>query len=146
MFKHILIPTDGSSVAAKAIQAGVALAGEMGAKVTGFCAEGPPPQRYKDGLVVPHELHAELERRSREYAERNVAEIEKAARTAGVKFESLVVQSGMPYQAIIDAAQELKCDAIFMASHGHRGFAGLLLGSVTNQVLTHSKIPVLVFR
>ena len=82
MFKHILIPTDGSSVAAKAIQAGVALAGEMGAKVTGFCAEEPPPHRYKDGLVVPQELHAELERRSRECAERNVAEIEKAARTA----------------------------------------------------------------
>jgi nucleotide-binding universal stress UspA family protein len=57
-----------------------------------------------------------------------------------------VVQSGMPYQAIIDAARERKCDAIFMASHGHRGFTGLLLGSVTNQVLTHSKIPVLVFR
>jgi nucleotide-binding universal stress UspA family protein len=146
MFKHILIPTDGSSVAAKAIQAGVALASEMGAKVTGFCAEEPPQNRYKDGLVVPHELHAELERRSREYAERNVAEIEKAARTAGVAFEPLVVQSGMPYQAIIDAAQEKKCDAIFMASHGHRGFTGLLLGSVTNQVLTHSKIPVLVFR
>jgi nucleotide-binding universal stress UspA family protein len=146
MFKHILIPTDGSSVAAKAIQAGVALASEMGAKVTGFCAEEPPQHRYKDGLVVPHELHAELERRSREYAERNVAEIEKAARTAGVAFEPLVVQSGMPYQAIIDAAQDKKCDAIFMASHGHRGFAGLLLGSVTNQVLTHSKIPVLVFR
>jgi nucleotide-binding universal stress UspA family protein len=146
MFKHILIPTDGSSVAAKAIQAGVALASEMGAKVTGFCAEEPPQNRYKDGLVVPHELHAELERRSREYAERNVAEIEKAARTAGVAFEPLVVQSGMPYQAIIDAAQEKKCDAIFMASHGHRGFTGLLLGSVTNQVLTHSTIPVLVFR
>jgi nucleotide-binding universal stress UspA family protein len=146
MFKHILIPTDGSSVAAKAIQAGVALASEMGAKVTGFCAEEPPQNRYKDGLVVPHELHAELERRSREYAERNVAEIEKAARTAGVAFEPLVVRSGMPYQAIIDAAQEKKCDAIFMASHGHRGFTGLLLGSVTNQVLTHSKIPVLVFR
>ena len=146
MFKHILIPTDGSSVAAKAIQAGVALASEMGAKVTGFCAEEPPQNRYKDGLVVPHELHAELERRSREYAERNVAEIEKAARTAGVAFEPLVVRSGLPYQAIIDAARERKCDAIFMASHGHRGFTGLLLGSVTNQVLTHSKIPVLVFR
>jgi nucleotide-binding universal stress UspA family protein len=146
MFKHILIPTDGSSVAAKAIQAGVALASEMGAKVTGFCAEEPPQNRYKDGLVVPHDLHVELERRSREYAERNVAEIEKAARTAGVAFEPLVVRSGLPYQAIIDAAQEKSCDAIFMASHGHRGFTGLLLGSVTNQVLTHSKIPVLVFR
>ena len=146
MFKHILIPTDGSSVAAKAIEAGVALAGEMGAKVTGFCAEEPPQHRYKDGLAVPRELYIELERRSREHAERNVAEIESAARTAGVTFEPLVVQSVMPYQAIIAAAEEKRCDAIFMASHGHRGLTGLLLGSVTNQVLTHSKIPVLVFR
>lgn len=146
MFKHILIPTDGSSVATKAIQAGVALAKDMGAKVTGFCAEEPLLHRYRDGFAVQRELHLELARRSREYAERNVAEVATAARAAGVPFEPLVVQSVMPFQAIIDAAQEKQCDAIFMASHGHRGLTGLILGSVTNQVLTHSKIPVLVFR
>jgi nucleotide-binding universal stress UspA family protein len=146
MFKHILIPTDGSSVAAKAIQASITLAKEMGAKVTGFCAEHPPLHRYQDGFSVRRELQAELERRSREYAERSVAEVAKAAKAAGVAFEPLVVRSVMPYQAIIDAAEEKKCDAIFMASHGHRGVTGLVLGSVTNQVLTHSKIPVLVFR
>jgi nucleotide-binding universal stress UspA family protein len=146
MFKHILIPTDGSSVAAKAIQAGIALAKEMGAKVTGFCAEEPPVRPYRNGFAVPPEIAVELKRRCREYAERNVAEIEKAAKAAGIAFETLVVTSDRPYQAIIDAASERKCDVICMGSHGHRGFTGLVLGSVTNQVLTHSSIPVVVLR
>jgi nucleotide-binding universal stress UspA family protein len=146
MFKHILIPTDGSTVAAKAIQAGVALAKEMGAKVTGFYAVEPPMQVYKEGFSVAPEVVEEFERRAREYAERSVAEIGKAAQAAGVAFEPLVVKSVRPYQAIIDAATTSQCDAICMGSHGHRGLAGLVLGSVTNKVLTHSKIPVLVFR
>ena len=147
MYKHILIPTDGSEVAAKAIHAGVALAKEMGARVTGFCAEELRPiHLHNDGYRIEKDLVAELDRRSREYAERSVARIAEAAKAAGVAFDACVVKSGKPYQAIIDAAAERKCDVIFMASHGHRGLTGLLLGSVTNNVLTHSKIPVLVFR
>ena len=147
MFKHILIPTDGSEVATKAITAGVELAKEMGAKVTGFYAEEPRPLHlHNGGHRVEHDLVAEFDRRSREYAERSVSRIADAAKAAGVAFEARVAKSMKPYQAIIDAAAEQKCDVIFMASHGHRGLAGLLLGSVTNNVLTHSKIPVLVFR
>jgi nucleotide-binding universal stress UspA family protein len=147
MYKHILIPTDGSDVAAKAINAGVALAKEMGAKVTGFYAEEPRPiHLHNDGYRVEKDLLAELDRRSHDYAERSVARIADSAKAAGVAFEAYVVKSVKPYQAIIDAAAEKKCDVIFMASHGHRGLTGLLLGSVTNNVLTHSKIPVLVFR
>jgi nucleotide-binding universal stress UspA family protein len=147
MYQHILIPTDGSDVAAKAINAGVALAKEMGAKVTGFYAEEPRPiHLHNDGYRVEKDLLAELDRRSHDYAERCVARIADAAKAAGVAFEACVVKSVKPYQAIIDAAAERKCDVIFMASHGHRGLTGLLLGSVTNNVLTHSKIPVLVFR
>jgi len=147
MFKHILIPTDGSNIAAKAIGAGVRLAAEMGAKVTGFHAEQPRPTHlHVDGYAVEQDLIAELDRRSHQFAERCVAQIEDAARADGVAFESVVVKSIRPYEAIIHAAQERGCDAIFMASHGHRGLDGLLLGSVTQQVLTHSNIPVLVFR
>jgi nucleotide-binding universal stress UspA family protein len=147
MFKHILIPTDGSDVAAKAIHAGVALAKEMGAKVTGVYAEEPRLLHlHNEGYRIETDLLAELERRSHEYAERSVAKIEDAAKEAGVQFNACVVKTVKPYQAIIDAAAERECDVIFMASHGHRGLAGLLLGSVTNKVLTHSKIPVLVFR
>ena len=147
MFKHILIPTDGSDVAAKAIDAGVRLAAEMGAKVPGFHAEQPRPTHlYAKGYAVEKDLIAELDRRSHQFAERCVAQVEDAARADGVPFEAVVVKSIRPYEAIIQAALERNCDAIFMASHGHRGLDGLLLGSVTQQVLTHSKIPVLVFR
>ena len=147
MFKHILIPTDGSNVAAKAIGAGVRLAAEMGAKVTGFHAEQPRPLHlHVKGYAVEKDLVAELDRRSHQFAERCVAQIEDAAKADGVPFEAVVVKSTCPYEAIIQAALERNCDAIFMASHGHRGLDGLLLGSVTQQVLTHSKIPVLVFR
>jgi nucleotide-binding universal stress UspA family protein len=147
MFKHILIPTDGSNVAAKAIGAGVRLAAEMGAKVTGFHAQQPRPLHlHVDGYAVEKDLIAELDRRSHQFAERCVAQIGDAARADGVAFEAVVVKSIRPYEAIIQAAQERNCDAIFMASHGHRGLDGLLLGSVTQQVLTHSTIPVLVFR
>jgi len=147
MFKHILIPTDGSPVAAKAIHAGVALAKEMGATVTSYYAQEPlPAHLYAEGYFADKKLVAELERRAREYAERRVAEVGAVAKAVGVPFEPVVAKTPAPYKSIIDAADRQKCDAIFMASNGHRGLTGLLLGSVTQQVLTHSKIPVLVFR
>ena len=147
MFKHILIPTDGSEVAAKAIRAGVALAKEMGAKVTGYCAQEPVPIHiYGEGYVADKRLVAEFERRAGEFASRCVGAVAVAAKAAGVRFEPLIAKSPVPYKGIIDAAKKQKCDAIFIASHGHRGLARLLLGSVTQEVLTHSRIPVLVFR
>lgn len=147
MFKHILIPTDGSPVAAKAIQAGVQLAAEMGATVTGYYAVEPPPTHlYGEGYLAERRLVDELERRAAENAKKSVDEIASAARAAGVKCETLVGKSVVPYKGIVDAAEKNGCDAIFMASNGHRGLTGLLLGSVTQKVLTHSKIPVLVYR
>ena len=147
MFKHILIPTDGSRVAAKAIKAGVAMAKEMGARVTGYCAHEPvPPHVYGEGYVADKQLAMELDRRSREHAQRCVDQVAAVAKAQGVPFAPLVTKSAVPSRGIIEAAQQRKCDVIFMASHGYRGLTGLLLGSVTQEVLTHSKIPVLVFR
>jgi nucleotide-binding universal stress UspA family protein len=147
MFRHILIPTDGSAVAGKAIRAGVALAKEMGATVTGFYAQEPVPAHiYGEGYIADKKLVAEFKRREREYADRCVAEVGAEAKAAGVPFEPVVANAAVPYKGIIDAADRQKCDAIFIASNGHRGLTGLLLGSVTHKVLTHSKIPVLVFR
>lgn len=147
MFKHILIPTDGSPVAAKAIKAGVALAAEMGARVTGYYAIEPAPTHlYGEGFLAERRLVDELDRRSREIAQKSVDEIASAASAAGVKCETAVGKAVLPYKGIIDAAEKNHCDAIFMASNGHRGLTGLLLGSVTHEVLTHSKTPVLVFR
>jgi nucleotide-binding universal stress UspA family protein len=147
MFKHILIPTDGSEVATKAVRAGIALAKETGARVTGFCAdEWRAPHLHNGGYTVEGHLLAELDRRAREHAERCVGEVKAEAEAAGVTFEPLVVKSARPDEAIVNAAKERGCDAIVMASHGHKGLAGLMLGSVTQRVLTHSKIPVLVYR
>ncbi|HYL25650.1 MAG TPA: universal stress protein [Burkholderiales bacterium] len=147
MFKHILIPTDGSPVAAKAIKAGVALAKEMGASVTGYYAIQPAPTHiYAEGYLGDRRLVEELERRSREVARRFLDEISNAAKAAGVPCDTLVDKVDLPYKGIIQAAEQKNCDVVFMASHGHRGLTGLLIGSVTQQVLTHSKIPVLVFR
>ena len=147
MFKHILIPTDGSPVAAKAIKAGVALAKEMGARVTGFYAIEPPPTHlYGEGYLAERSLVEELERRSREVAQRSLDEIGAAAREAGVPCETVIGKAVAPYRGIVETAEKSRCDAVFMASNGHRGLTGLLLGSVTQKVLTHSKLPVLVFR
>jgi nucleotide-binding universal stress UspA family protein len=147
MFKRILIPTDGSPVAENAVRAGVALAAEIGAKVIGYCAHEPaPPHIYGDGNLADKRIVAQFERRARAHAERFVQEIGAAAKAAGVTFEALVVKHPVPYKGIIDAAKKQKCDAIFMASHGRRGLTALILGSVTQKVLAHSKIPVLVFR
>ena len=147
MFKHILIPTDGSPVAEKAIKAGVKLAAEMGATVTAYYAVEPAPTHlYGEGYLADRKLVEELERRASDNAKKSVGEIADAAKAAGVKVETVVGKAVLPYRGIIDAAEKNKCDAIFMASNGHRGLTGLLLGSVTQQVLTHSKIPVLVYR
>ncbi len=147
MFKHILIPTDGSAVAAKAIKAGVTLAKEMGASVTGFYAIEPPPTHlYGEGYLAERRLVDELDRRAREVAQKSVDEVAAAAKAAGVPCETVIDRSVVPYKGIIDAAEKHHCDAVFMASNGHRGLTGMLLGSVTQKVLTHSKIPVLVFR
>jgi len=147
MFKHILIPTDGSRLAATAIEAGVAMAKEMGARVTGYCAQEPVPAHvYGEGYVADKQLAVELDRRSREHAQRCVDEVAAVAKARGVRFEPLVTKSAVPSRGIIEAAEQRRCDVIFMASHGYRGLTGLLLGSVTQEVLAHSKIPVLVFR
>src|SRR3954468_20237782 len=132
MFKHILIPTDGSAVAEKAIQAGVNLAKEMGATVTGYFAVEPPPTHlYGEGYLADRKLVDELERRATENAQKSVDEVAKAAKAAGVPCDTVVGKAVVPYKGIIDAANKSHCDAIVMASNGHRGLTGLLLGSVT---------------
>jgi nucleotide-binding universal stress UspA family protein len=147
MFKHILIPTDGSAVAEKAIKAGVALAAEMGASVTAYYAM-EPPATHLDGesYLANRDLARELDRRAREVAQRALDRVAAEAQAAGVKCETVVGKTVQPYKGIVDTAEKNRCDAICMASNGHRGVTGLLLGSVTQKVLTHCKTPVLVFR
>ena len=147
MFKHILIPTDGSATAAKAVERGIELARQLGARVTGYHAFGPTQSRvYGDGYMIGPRDAAHHAEHAREAGEKFVAQIGDAARAAGVPFEHMVAEADTAYLGIIDAATRQNCDAIFMASHGRSSIAELVLGSVTHQVLAHSKIPVLVYR
>jgi len=147
MFKHILIPTDGSAVSSKAVKAGIAFAKREGAKVTGYHAVEPVPTHiYGEGYVADKQMVAEFERRRRAAAKKHVAALAREALKAGVPFEPVVQTSGRPYEGIVDTAQKRKCDLILMSSHGHRGLTRLMLGSVADKVIQLSKVPVLVYR
>src|SRR5882672_10853756 len=132
MFMHILIPTDGSPVSAKAVKARVAFAKEIGARITGYCALEPvSAQIYGEGYMITGKAITQLEKRARQVGERYVAGIGKAAKGAGVRFQGHVSKADSPYAGIIAAATQRHCDLIFMASHGRRGITGLIMGSVT---------------
>ena len=145
MFKHILLATDGSRGSEKAIRKALELAKTTGAKVTGFYAI-PKFHVFTYRTEMLEDTKEEYARDSRAHAQRYLAVIEKAAQQAGVSCETAYTTSDHPYEAIIQAAKRKGCDLIAMASHGRRGVQGLLLGSETLKVLTHSKIPVLVYR
>jgi len=147
MFKHILIPTDGSTLSKKAITNGVKLAQTLGARVTGFFAAPPyRPVAYEDFVPANYMSPKQHEEATAKLAAKYLSAVEKACKDAGVPYQGLHVASEFPAEAIIEAARSKKCDIVFMASHGRRGLAGVLLGSETAKVLTHSKIPVLVYR
>jgi nucleotide-binding universal stress UspA family protein len=145
MFKHILIPTDGSDLSRKTILYGVQLAKESGAKVTGLTVSEPYQAAGMDAVFVPIDL-GDYEEQSRVLSEKAMEQVKIAADAARVSCETIREVNDQPYRAIIDAAQALGCDLIVMASHGRRGISALLLGSETAKVLTHSAIPVLVYR
>ena len=147
MYKHILIPTDGSTLSGHAVVQGIELAKAIGARVTGlFVAPAPTPVVFEGmvpvALMQPDE-HAALTTRA---AARYLGVIEKAAQQAGVAYDGVTVTDEFPAEAILKIASQRKCDLIVMASHGRRGLAGVLLGSETQKVLTHAKVPVRVCR
>lgn len=147
MFKHILIPVDGSEFSDRAIQAGVDFAKSIGARVTGFIAEPDYTQpSYGDMISRRGESMDQYSTRSRSHAEGVLRRIERCARDEGVEFTSSFVQSDDPVAAIVSAAEKNQCDLIVMASHGRRGLDKLIHGSATEGVMTHTQIPVLVFR
>jgi nucleotide-binding universal stress UspA family protein len=146
MFNHILIPTDGSTVAKKAAVAGIALARRLGAKVTAFCAIEELHPIYVEGYVFTRSQLDSFEERARKAGQKRLDAIGKLAKAAGVPFTSLVATARTPYEGIVAAAKKRKCDVIFMASHGRRGLSRLIMGSVTQKVLAHSDVPVVVYQ
>ena len=147
MYKHILIPTDGSETAQKGVEAGIAFARESGARITFFTAV-PEYQPPGDADVLSRRALSlpEHERLSREKAHAILQPAAERARAAGIEAETAHAQSDRPYQAIADAAERAGCDLIVMASHGRQGLADLWYGSETRDVLAHSRIPTLVYR
>jgi nucleotide-binding universal stress UspA family protein len=145
LFKNILVATDGSDLAAKAVEQGVLFAKETGAKITAVTVTEP----FHVVSVKPSQLEytrREYEKHAEAHAEKVLGAVSAAAKSAGVGCEALHVEHEHVYQAIIDAASARNCDLIVMASHGRRGVSAVVLGSETVKVLTHSKIPVLVYR
>lgn len=147
MFKHILVPTDGSALSQDTVTRAVSFARESGARLTLFYAEPKAAAAYAGvGAISSVHLTQELHERLDGAAKEILDAAEKMAREAGVECHRVVLVGNKPYELIIQAAEANGCDLIFMASHGRRGVSALLLGSETNKVLTHSKIPVLVYR
>ena len=145
MLKKILVPTDGSELSRKAIDGAVDVATRLGSSLIGISVTEPYPYSALSDYA-PRETHAQYEARVKQEASANLAALVEAAKRANIGVETEVVSAFNPYEAIIETAKARDCDTIFMASHGRRGLSGLLLGSETHKVLTHSTIPVVVFR
>ena len=145
MFKHVLIPTDGSALADAAVTQGLAFAGEVGARVTLMLVVEPFHVLTADVTQI-ESLRAAYEAHSEAHAAEVLGKCAAQAKAAGVEARTLKVAHDQPFEAIVKTAAEQGCDLIAMASHGRRGLAAILLGSQTMKVLTHSKIPVLVYR
>lgn len=147
MFKNILVPTDGSALSRKAAKKAAEFAQKMGSRITGFHVA--PAFRYNiyaDYVPVDFVGPQEFSMRTKKVAQRHLDVVKKAATDAGVSCACHYAISDFPADEIVKAAKKYKCDAIFMASHGRTGLSLMLLGSEATKVLTHSKIPVLIYR
>ncbi len=145
MFKHILMPTDGTEHSERAITRGIELARLCGAKITGIHVMQDYQMLIGPEGLVPAD-YGDIEGRERERAERFLAFVQNAADAAGVTCETVIAKGRQPYDAIVDAANERGCDLIVMTSRYRRGLVSLLMGSEATRVLHRASIPVLTFR
>jgi len=151
MFKHILLPTDGSELSNAGVKEAIRLARVLRARITALHVVGNYRQHIRDaeeGYMIP-EIQAfrkDFEKGAAARAKKILDLVKARAAKAGVKCATVVATGDLPYETIIKQARKSRCDLIMMASHGRSGIKGLLLGSETVKVLTHSKIPVLVVR
>ena len=146
MYKHILVSTDGSDLARKGLEQGLALARSLGARVTILTVtERLPVYAGFDGGLTAM-AYDDYTASQRGAAEQVLSAAKAAAAAAGVTVETALVENASPAEAIITTAKARGCDLIAMASHGRRGLGRLVLGSVTSEVLAHSETPVLVVR
>ena len=147
MYKNLLLATDGSKLSTKAVVHAIALAQAVGAKVTAFyAAPDYPMPAYADGVVYEPVSRKEYSKLAAQDADKILNDVAAKAKSAGIECKTAYSIAAAPWEAILDAAKKNKCDAIVMASHGRRGISAVLLGSETQKVLTHGKLPVIVVR
>lgn len=147
MYKHILVPTDGSPLSHRTIRDAAKFARKLGAKITGFyVAPTYHIEVYTD--YVPPDMISPQEHatQAKKTAARHLEHVRKAAAAERVRCDGYYVMSDFPADAIVKAARKYRCDLIYMGSHGRSGLSKLLLGSQASKVLTQSRIPVLVHR
>jgi nucleotide-binding universal stress UspA family protein len=147
-YKHILVPTDGSKLALKAVKHAASLARDLDAKVTAVYVMQPwtPPPADESAVVASFAYsEASYRKRTEGAADRALAMVAKAAGTK-VRCDKVRVNAFQAWEGIVKTAKDAKCDLIVMASHGRGALGGLVLGSETTKVLSHSKTPVLVCR
>ncbi|GAB6049899.1 universal stress protein [Hydrogenophilus islandicus] len=147
MFRHLLVPTDGSELSQAAVERAVTFAKRLEARITFFYAQPDfPLPVYGEGALIDPTTPEQFRKAAEEEAKMILNAAKERASEAGVEADTDTVVSDAPAEAIIDAAERHGCDLIFIASHGRSGIAKLLLGSVTHKVLSHTKLPVLVYR
>jgi len=147
MYKNLLVATDGSKLSDKALAHAISLAQAVGATLTAFyAAPDYPMPAYADGVVYEPVSRKEYAKLAAEDAEKILDAAAAKAAAAGVDCKTTFAIASAPWEAILAAAKKHKSDAIVMASHGRRGLSAVLLGSETQKVLTHSKLPVIVVR
>ncbi|KAI3604932.1 Universal stress protein family (plasmid) [Cupriavidus necator H850] len=144
MFKHVLLPTDGSELSRKATTAAIDFAKSSGATITAFTFMDEYP--FLQSSDASHQTRRAFEEHAAAEARARLNQIVAEAKAESVTCGTDMTTSSTPYKDIVEAAIRHGCDVIFMASHGRRGLAGLLVGSETQKVLTHCTIPVLVYR
>jgi nucleotide-binding universal stress UspA family protein len=145
MYKHILIATDGSELAGKAVATGLALAKQLKAKVTAVTVTEPWTALVTGEMAIGFP-YQEYEKGVAESSAAILVKVTEAAKASGVECATVHMPDRFPAEGIVDCAKDKGCDLIVMASHGRRGISKLLLGSETTRVLTHSSVPVLVCR
>jgi nucleotide-binding universal stress UspA family protein len=145
MYKHILVPTDGSELSRKAIEHGIALAKSVNSKVTAVTVT-VPFHVFSLDLGMATNTPEQFEKCAAEMAAKDLGVAKEAAKANGISCDTIRVEHESPHRAIIDTAAQNSCDLIVMASHGRRGISAIVLGSETLKVLTHSMVPVLVIR
>jgi nucleotide-binding universal stress UspA family protein len=145
MYKHILLPTDGSELSTNAVKHGIDLAKRINAKITALVVTTPFHNLVVDPIVIANSLD-QYRRLVAAQTAKYLDVARHAAAAVGVACDLVRIEHDQPYQAIIDTANKTGCDLIVMASHGLRGVSAIVIGSETLKVLTHTSIPVLVYR